>query len=100
MPRGFPLKPDYGVMAFFCCHWPRFSKKSTGHDRTPQPAKPERSPEQTTFANGIPKGYGTPRCSACRSPAAGMAALTNGAHVLATGMCAHSRQSSLKATML
>ena len=103
MPRGFPLKPNYGVMALFCCRWPRFSKKGSGQGSMPQPAKPDRSPQQITFANGIPKGYGTPFSTLLRprcAPVAGMIAWTNDASVLTTGMCAHSRQSSFKATML
>jgi hypothetical protein len=66
MPRGFPLKPNYGVMALFCCRWPRFSKKGSGHGSMLQPAKPDRSPQQTTFANGVPKGYGVPFVTSLR----------------------------------
>ncbi|MDY0260470.1 MAG: hypothetical protein RBR41_12495 [Desulfovibrio sp.] len=69
----------------------------------PQPAKPDRSPQQTALANGIPKGYGTPVSTPLRprcGPAAGMIAWKDGACALTTGMCAHSRQSSFKVAML
>ena len=59
--------------------------------------------QQTTFANGIAKGYGTPvsiQLRPCCDPVAGMIAWKDGASALTTGMCAHSRQSSLKVTML
>ncbi len=110
MPRGFLLKPDYGVMALFCCRWPRFSKKGSGHGSMPQPAKPDRSPQQTALANGIPKVTERPfrhRCGPVSTllrprcgPAADMIAWKDGACALTTGMCAHSRQSSFKVAML